>query len=154
MLVNTKVFGEVEIADDKIITFDNGIIGFPDLKKFALVHDVEKGSDAGIRYLQSIDEPAFAMPVMDPLIVKPDYNPQVNAELLSGLGDLTEENVVVFVTVTVPRDLTKMTVNLQGPIVINHETCKAAQVIVDSPDYSVKFHIYEILKAQQAKKED
>ena len=31
MKINTKFFGEVEIADDKIITFDKGIIGFPEL---------------------------------------------------------------------------------------------------------------------------
>ena len=54
MKIETKIFGEIEIADDKIITFENGIIGFPDLKKFALLHDEEKGTDAGIRFLQLI----------------------------------------------------------------------------------------------------
>ncbi|MBR6381533.1 MAG: flagellar assembly protein FliW [Lachnospiraceae bacterium] len=149
MLVKTKVFGEVEVADEKILTFDNGIIGFPDLKHFALMHDEEKGADAGIRYLQSIEEPGFAMPVMDPLIVVPNYDPQVNDEYLSGLGELTEENIVVLVTVTVPSDLTKMTVNLQGPIVINSDNKKAAQIIVEGNDFSVKFPIYDILKARK-----
>ena len=60
---------------DKIITFDKGIIGFPELKHFTMLHDEEKGSSAGIRYLQSIEEPSFAMPVMDPLLVTPDYDP-------------------------------------------------------------------------------
>jgi flagellar assembly factor FliW len=149
MVVKTKVFGEVEVADDKILTFDNGIIGFPDLKHFALMYDEEKGADAGIRYLQSIEEAAFAMPVMDPLIVVPNYNPQVNDELLSGLGELTEENIAVLVTVTVPSDLTRMTVNLQGPIVINSDNRKAAQIIVEGNDYTVKYPIYEILKARK-----
>ena len=39
MKVNTKLFGEIEIDDDKVITFDGGIVGFPDLKRFALMHD-------------------------------------------------------------------------------------------------------------------
>ena len=65
MKIQTKNFGEVEIADNKIITFDKGIIGFPELKHFTMLHDEEKGSSAGIRYLQSIEEPSFAMPVMD-----------------------------------------------------------------------------------------
>ena len=52
MKINTKFFGEVEIADDKIITFDKGIIGFPELKHFTMLHDEEKGSNVGIRYLQ------------------------------------------------------------------------------------------------------
>ncbi|MBR6326719.1 MAG: flagellar assembly protein FliW [Lachnospiraceae bacterium] len=146
MKVNTRIFGEIEISEEKILNFPNGIIGFPDLTRFALVHDEEKGSDAGIRYMLSIDEPAFAMPVMDPLIVKPDYDPQVDDELLSVLGNLTPENIVVLVTVTVPSDLTKMTVNLQGPFVINSEERKAAQIIVDSNEYPVRFPIYDILK--------
>ena len=54
MKIQTKNFGEVEIADNKIITFDKGIIGFPELKHFTMLHDEEKGSSAGIRYLQSI----------------------------------------------------------------------------------------------------
>ena len=70
MRIETKIFGTVEITDDKIITFENGIIGFPELKHFTLLHDDEAGTDAGIRFLQSMEEPGFAMPVMDPLIVK------------------------------------------------------------------------------------
>ena len=149
MFIKTRIFGDVEISDDKIITFDDGIIGFPDLKRFTLIHDEEVGANAGIRYLQSMDEPAFAMPVMDPLVVKPDYDPEVNDELLSGLGELNENNLLVLVTVSVPSDLTKMTVNLQGPIVINAEERKAAQIIVDSSEYPVKFPIYEILKSRK-----
>ncbi|MBQ4270604.1 MAG: flagellar assembly protein FliW, partial [Clostridiales bacterium] len=144
-----KIFGEVEISDEKILTFENGIIGFPDLKHFTLIHDEEKGTDAGIRYFQSIEEPGFAMPVMNPLMVCETYNPQVSEELLSDLGNLSDENIVVLVTVTVPTDLTKMTVNLQGPIIINSDEKKGAQIIVEGNDYPVRFPIYDILKARK-----
>ena len=150
MKINTKIFGEVEIADDKIITFDKGIIGFPELKHFTMLHDEEKGTGAGIRYLQSIEEPSFAMPVMDPLLVNPDYDPEVDDELLTGVGTLTPENLLVMVTVTVPSDLTKMTVNLQGPFVINVEERKACQIILEGDQYPVKFPIYDILKSRKA----
>lgn len=150
MKINTRIFGEVEIADEKIITFENGIIGFPDMKHFTLLHDEEKGNNVGIRYLQSIEEPGFAMPVMDPLIVCPDYDPEVNDELLISTGNLTEENILVLVTVTVPADLTKMTVNLQGPIVINVDERKACQIIVEGEKYKVKYPIYDILQARKA----
>ena len=149
MLIKTKIFGDVEISDDKILTFEDGIIGFPDLKHFTLIHDEEKGKDAGIRYFQSIEEPAFAMPVMNPLMVCEDYNPQVSDEFLASLGNLKDENIVVLVTVTVPTDLTKMTVNLQGPIIINSDEKKGAQIIVEGSDYPVKFPIYEILKSRK-----
>lgn len=149
MKINTKIFGEIEVADDKIITFENGIIGFPELRRFTLLHDEERGTSAGIRFLQSLEEPAFAMPVMDPLLVKPDYNPEVDDELLVSAGNLTVDNILVLVTVTVPSDLTKMTVNLQGPLVINVEEHKACQVIIDGGAYPVKFPVYDILKARK-----
>ena len=149
MFIKTKIFGDVEISDDKILTFEDGIIGFPDLKHFTRIHDEEKGKDAGIRYFQSIEEPAFAMPVMNPLMVCEDYNPQVSEEFLASLGNITDENIVVLVTVTVPTDLTKMTVNLQGPIIINSDEKKGAQIIVEGSDYPVKFPIYEILKSRK-----
>lgn len=150
MKIETKIFGEIEIADDKVITFENGIIGFPDLKRFALLHDEDKGTGAGIRFLQSLEEPAFAMPVMDPLIVKPDYDPEVNDELLASAGNVTENNILVLVTITVPSDLTKMSVNLQGPFVINVDEHKACQVIVEKGDYPVKYPVYDVLQARKA----
>ncbi|MGN0364317.1 MAG: flagellar assembly protein FliW [Suilimivivens sp.] len=149
MRINTKVFGEIEIADDKIIHFPSGIIGFPELTDFALVHDEEKGVGS-IHWLQSIQEPAFAMPVMDPLLVQPEYNPEVDDELLKPIGKLDPEEMLVMVTVTVPSDLTKMSVNLRGPIVINAAEKKACQVIVDGEEYAVKFLIYDILNAKKA----
>ena len=149
MRINTKGFGEIEIADDKIIHFPSGIIGFPELTDFALVHDEEKGVGS-IHWLQSIQEPAFAMPVMDPLLVQPEYNPEVDDELLKPIGKLDPEEMLVMVTVTVPSDLTKMSVNLRGPIVINAAEKKACQVIVDGEEYAVKFPIYDILNAKKA----
>lgn len=150
MKINTRVFGKVNIEEEKIITFESGIIGFPELKKFTLLYDMEKGTDVGIRFLQSIDEPNFAMPVMDPLLVKADYAPEVDEELLEGLGELNDDNLLVLTTVSVPSDLTKMTVNLQGPIVVNVATRKACQIIVDGNEYSVKFPIYDIVKSRKA----
>ena len=148
MTIETRIFGEVTIDDQKIIHFENGIIGFPDLTDFALIYDAEKGNDAGIRWMQSIQEPAFAVPVMDPLLVKEDYNPEVEDELLKPLGGLDPDQLLVLVTVTVPKDIKKMSVNLKGPFVINAETRKACQIIIED-DFDVKFPIYEILESRK-----
>ena len=148
MKITTRIFGEVEIDDARIITFPKGIIGFPDMQKFAMMYDQEQGLGA-IHWLQSIDEPAFAMPVMDPLYVKEDYNPQVDDDVLEDIKPINPETTLVLVTVTVPHELEKMTVNLKGPVVINTETRKAAQIILDEDDYPVKFPIYDILKKQK-----
>ncbi|MBE5882407.1 MAG: flagellar assembly protein FliW [Lachnospiraceae bacterium] len=148
MEVNTRIFGLINIEDDKLIHFVNGIVGFPELTVFALIHDNEK--EGGIQWLQSMQEPQFAIPVINPLAVLEDYNPQVEDELLKPIGGLDPENMLVLVTVTVPSDLTKMTVNLRGPIVINAENRKACQVITEGDDYQVKFPIYDILKSRKA----
>lgn len=150
MKVTTKVFGEITIDDERVITFPKGIIGFPELNRFAMIHDSEKGLDS-IHWLQSIDEPGFAMPVMDPLIVCPDYNPEVDDELLKHLGELNPEEMLVLVTVTVPKDLTQMSVNLKGPIIINAIDKTATQVIVEGDEYQVKFPIYDILNDNKKK---
>ncbi len=149
MKVITKIFGEVEIDDERIIVFPSGIIGFPELTKFTLLHDEESGDNVGIRWLQSLDEPAFAMPVMNPLIVKEDYNPVVEDELLKPIGELDSEEMLVLVTVTVPSDLTKMSVNLRGPIIINAKERKACQIIVEGDEYVVKYPIYDILQGKK-----
>lgn len=146
MRIDTKIFGTIEVADEKIIRFENGIIGFPELKSFTLLHDEEKGTGVGIRFLQSVDEPAFAMPVMDPLLVSPDYDPEVEDELLTCIGQVNGDNILVLVTATIPSDLTQMSVNLQGPIIINVDERRGCQIIVDSTKYPVKFPIYELLR--------
>ena len=155
MRLITRIFGEVEIEDSKIINFPNGIIGFPDLKKFTLMHDESDEDGAAtntIKWLQSIDEPGFAMPVMDPLIVCPDYSPEIDKTKIEEVGELDDEDILVLVTVTVPHDLEKMTVNLMGPFVINTESMKGVQTIVENSDYPVKFPIYDILKKNKEAK--
>ena len=151
MKITTRVFGEIEIDDSKIVRFPSGIIGFPEMTDFVLVFDEEKGKDSPIRWLQSLQETEFAMPVMDPLLVAKDYNPEVEDDYLLPLGEMKADDTLVLVTVTVPKDLTKMSVNLQAPIVINADSKKAVQVIVNSEKYPIKYYIYDIL--QEMKKE-
>ena len=147
MKLKTRVFGEIDIDDEKIITFENGIIGFPDLKRFTLIFNEEK--KGGISSMQSLDEPVVALPVMNPLAIKEDYNPMVEDELLKPLGEMTPENTFVLVTVTVPEDIKKITVNLKAPIVINVAERKAAQIIVEGGE--VKYPIYEMIKSGMEK---
>ncbi len=145
MTVKTRLFGEITIDDDKIIRFQGGIVGFPDLTDFALMHDSENTDGRGLSFLVSLQEPAFSMPVMNPLLVRPNYNPVVEDDYMLPLGELKEEDMLVLVTVTVPHEIEKMTVNLMAPIIINAATRKAVQVILNDEDFPVKYPIYDIL---------
>jgi flagellar assembly factor FliW len=42
MKVNTRIFGEIEIGEEKIIDFSWGLLGFPNMNKFTLLHDKDK----------------------------------------------------------------------------------------------------------------
>ena len=150
MKAATRLFGEIEIDESKIITFEDGIIGFPDMKKFTLIFDEEKEGRPSISWLQSMDEPEIAFPVMDPLFVCETYNPSVEEELLKNLGTIKEDNLYVLVTVTVPQNIKELAVNLKAPIVINTDTRKASQIIVED-DLPVRYRIYEILEEAQKK---
>ena len=152
MQMLTRAFGEIEIDESKVIAFPGGIIGFPDLQNFVLLYDEEQGNNT-VKWLQSVEEPGFAMPVINPLLVKDDYNPSVDDELLKPLGDMKDDDMVVLVTMTVPHEIEKMTVNLRGPIIINSATCKGCQIIIDSDEYKVKYPIYEKLAAAKKEKE-
>ena len=97
MMITTKLFGEIEAAENKIIFFSSGIVGFPELERFLLIHDAEN-EKSSISWLQSLDEPAFAMPVIDPLLLIADYNPVVEHEMLEPLGDMKPEDMLVLIT--------------------------------------------------------
>ena len=85
---------------------------------------------------------------MNPTVVKEDYNPFVEEELLKPLGEITPENLCVLVTVKVPQDVKQMSVNLKAPIIINVDTRSGAQLIVED-DYPVRYEIYELLKGRK-----
>ena len=63
-----------------------------------------------------------------------------------------DENLVILLTLTVPVDKTKMSVNLKAPIVINADNREGAQVVAENPDYEIKYMIYDILKAAKERR--
>lgn len=151
MKANTRLFGVIDIPDDKVITMEKGMIGFPELNHFALIFDEEKEQKpTSIMWLQSMDDADIAFPVMDPHAVKENYNPNVSEEIVAPLGELTGENTYVLVTVTVPKKVEDFSVNLKAPIVINMDNHQGVQLIVED-DYPVKYMIYEVLRKKKEK---
>ena len=92
----TRAFGTIEIEDDKIITLEKGMIGFPEFTRFALIFDEDKkDKQFKIMWLQSMDNGDVAFPVTDPIYFVEDYNPAVSEAILTPLGEMTkhrEEN--------------------------------------------------------------
>lgn len=143
MLIQTKSFGEIDIPQEKIIHFEKGLLGLGDYKDYTILYDIEEGKEASIAWLQSTEEQSLAIPMINPLLIKKDYNPVLEEELLSSLGELNDENVVVMLTLTVPKDIKQMTVNMKAPLIINSDTRKGAQIIAENRDYVVRYKIYD-----------
>jgi len=147
MHIKSRLFGEAEIDDDKIIEFTQGMMGFEEYKKYAIIFDSERENAGGIMWLQSLDDPDIAFPMVNPVDIKPDYNPIVEDEWLEPLGAFeNEEELFVLLVLTVPSDLTKTTCNMKAPVIINTNTRKACQLIVNNEDYLVRYNIYDFIE--------
>jgi flagellar assembly factor FliW len=147
MKAETRLFGTIDIADEKIILLENGMIGLPEMRQFALIFDEEKKKERQkqLMWLQSMDDPQTAFPVIQPELVKPDYAPNVSEELLAPLGEMADEDVFILVTVTAMPKKEDTSVNLKAPVIINTRNKKGIQVIVED-DYPVKYKLSEANK--------
>ena len=151
MKAKTKFFGEVELADEKVLDFPSGLIGFENYTKFAIMYDEEDKGTTRISWLQSLEEPLLALPVIDPLAIVEEYVPMIEDELLVPLGNPADEDLLFLLAMTVPSDMTKVTANMKAPIIINAATKKGAQLIVENEDYPVKFNVYESVQRMKEK---
>ena len=57
MKADTRLFGEIDIAEDKIITLENGMIGLPEYQTFALIFDEASERKASVMWLSQWTTP-------------------------------------------------------------------------------------------------
>jgi len=134
-------FGTVEFAAEDILSFDQGLIGFPALVHFVLVCP-KPGSQ--FRWLQSIEDPAVAFLLADPLRYFANYNPMLTAADCDALALAAETGRMVFVTVSIPPGKpAEMTLNLLAPIVLNAQSRKGKQVILGDDAYTIKHRVLQ-----------
>ncbi|SFA88738.1 flagellar assembly factor FliW [Acetitomaculum ruminis DSM 5522] len=148
MKAQTRLFGEIDIGEDKIITFKDGMIGLPEYKRYTLIYDLDKKDTGMIKWLQSLDDKDVAFPVIDPSLVIKGYEPFLDLDILSDDEDVKADNIIVLVTLTAPKDITKLSVNLRAPIFINSSTLNAAQCIQNDNSFPIKYYIYDIIKPE------
>ena len=117
----------MEISEEQILEFPNGIYAFEDAKRFALI-ELEKGRYPA--WLQCIDNIRPCFIVFDPWLICKDYEITLNSGEKAMLGVNDKTNLQVLCIARVPEDYKETTVNLKSPIVINMDTKKAAQVIL------------------------
>lgn len=142
MEVKTTRFGVVDVDAARVLTFPEGILGFPDCRQFVLLQTNEEGS---FFWLQSVERAEIAFVVCDPLLFVPDYQVPVKAEEFETieLKSMNDAQVMIIVN-KVDRMLTG---NLQGPLVINARNRHGRQLVLSEKKYSTR-HPLIALNAQ------
>ncbi len=133
MIIETSRFGSLEVDDSRLITFERGILGFPDTNNYALV---QTGEDSGFYWLQAVDRPDLAFVVCDPRLFVPDYRVPVKVDEVEPIGLADPDGAQVFVVVNKIDDL--LTGNLQGPLVVNVENRQAKQLVLSDKRFSTR----------------
>ncbi|MEF3168694.1 MAG: flagellar assembly protein FliW [Deltaproteobacteria bacterium] len=141
MEIMTTRFGTLDIEEGKILTFTHGIPGFADKRRFILI---PHGEESPFFWLQCLDDPDLAFPVLDPAVILSDYSFEIPDGIQEELGITRQEQVQVLVIVTVPRENPrKMTANLLGPVVLNVETMTGCQIVLDHTRYPLKYPLFK-----------
>lgn len=146
MQIATKRFGFVEVDPSRVLTFAEGLIGFPDYTDYVVV-DLATADD-GMKLLQCVSEPALGFVALDPRWAFGQYDPEFCPSDLAGLGVEAPGDLLLLSVVTVPKDVKKMTANLQAPLVINPKKRVGKQVIVTSPEYTTKHSVLQALECR------
>ena len=108
--------------------------GFPDHSRFALV---QLDDDGVLCSLSSLDEPGLRFLVVPPVQFFPDYAPEVDDEAVADLGISSAEEVLVLSVLTAGETLAATTANLAAPVLVNTQTCRALQVVLDDARHPV-----------------
>lgn len=149
MEIITTHFGKLQISEENIITFENGIPGFIEYTRYIIINHEEE--DSPFCWLQSIDNPNLAFALVNPFLVHEDYHPNFPQREIERLGQAAQEDYSILSIVTIPEEVEQMRANLMAPIVINLKSKKAMQIIIDGDEYPVKYGLFQKLQKNKTK---
>ena len=138
--INTLRFGELEIEEQDVIRFADGIPAFEDEHEFVVL-PYEEGTP--YMFLQSMMTPELAFLMTDPFVFFPDYSFELDDENMEKLAINSMDDVLVCTLISVPRSgVADMTTNLLAPVVINRHTMQARQIVLEKTQYTTKHRLF------------
>ncbi len=143
MKIQSKPYGEIEIEEDKIVTIKDGLFGFEDKEKYVIIG---KEEEQPFEWLQAVDQQDLAFVVVQPQLIRPDYQLSVLPEDYRDIEVETSEDFTIYTIVVVPEDPDEMTVNFRGPILINQNNLLGKQVVNQIEEYSVRHKVLDELE--------
>jgi flagellar assembly factor FliW len=139
MKVQTTRFGTIDVQEDQVVTLVEGLLGFSECTRFTLFTD-EIGEP--FKWMQSLDNPALAFVVVDPALILPKYQFSLQRDKVAALEVEKAENLQVYVIVTMAANILDITVNLQGPVVINKANRVGMQIVLNDPSFSTRHSLF------------
>lgn len=143
MIISTSRFGKVELKEEDVLTFPEGMLGFADLRKFALLDDP---NDEIFAWLQSCEAPQIAFPVLEPELFSANYKVNLTKGDLEALKLSSSDKARYFSIVTIPDDPTQMTANLKAPVVVNVADRVARQCVLQDNNLAIREPIFTKLQ--------
>ena len=138
--INTLRFGELEIEEQDVVRFADGIPAFEDEHEFVVL-PYEEGTP--YMFLQSMATPELAFLMTDPFVFFPDYSFELDDENMDKLEIKTMDDVLVCTLISIPRSgVADMTTNLLAPVVINRHTMQARQIVLEKTQYTTKHRLF------------
>jgi flagellar assembly factor FliW len=142
MKIQTTRFGELEIADSSVITFNKGIPGFEESKKYVLIPADDKG-ETPFFFLQSIEKEEVNFFLVDPFSFFKEYDIKLEDQMVERLELESPTDALVLTTVTANGEIKDATTNLKAPLVINNNRQLGMQVVFDNRDYLIKQPLFQ-----------
>lgn len=143
MNINTVRFGEISIDESRVFNFVMPIIGFDKLTKFIIL---EPNKDSLFKWLQSVEDPALAFPIISVSSLEFDYTIDLQDNVVDALGIKTADSVLVMNITSIPQDDPKgTTINLLAPLIFNIENQTAGQVVLSGSGYDISYPMFKIV---------
>lgn len=128
MKIDTKFLGQIEVMQEQLYSFEEGIPGFPEEKQFALI---PFGKNTPFMILQSTSNVQIGFVLAFPYTFKEDYVFDLSKQDIEALRIQKEEDVITYAIVTLKDTLPNSTLNLLAPIVINTQTRQGRQIVLN-----------------------
>jgi len=149
MLIHTYLFGEIEVGEEHLIRFDNGVPGFEHLKYFTVIKDSE---DAVFVHLQAVEDGDVTFVLTNPFVFYPDFEFVLSNAYQEELLIESEEDVEVWVIVTVAEDVEHTTINLMAPVVMNRRKKLGKQIVLQNTNYKTKHPLVQQVEPAERKR--
>ncbi|MCM3714660.1 flagellar assembly protein FliW [Alkalihalobacillus oceani] len=143
MKIETKYQGIVEVAEDRFITFEKGLPAFEEETSFVLLPFEE---NTPFYVLQSTKSANVAFIVVNPFDYVAQYEVKLTDSTIEQLEIVKQEDVAIFVMLTIREPFAETTANLQGPVVINAAKQKGKQILMNETNYQTKHAIFAAAK--------